>query len=68
VKIIVIGGTGLIGSKLVALLHHRGEEVVAASPETGVNALTGQGLAEALAAAQVVATSRIPRLWKTQPS
>ena len=53
-KIVVIGGTGLIGSKLVALLRQRGEEVLAASPETGVNTLTGQGLAEALAGARVV--------------
>jgi uncharacterized protein YbjT (DUF2867 family) len=53
-KIVVIGGTGLIGSKLVALLRKRGQEAIAASPDTGVNTLTGQGLAEALAGAQVV--------------
>ena len=53
-KIVVIGGTGLIGSKLVNLLRKRGHEVVAASPNTGVNTLTGQGLAEALVGAQVV--------------
>lgn len=53
-KIVVIGGTGLIGSKLVDLLRKRGNEVVAASPKTGVNALTGEGLAEALKGAQVV--------------
>lgn len=53
-KIVVIGGTGLIGSKLVALLRQRGEEVLAASPDTGVNTLTGEGLPEALAGAQVV--------------
>jgi uncharacterized protein YbjT (DUF2867 family) len=53
-KIVVIGGTGLIGSKLVALLRQRGQEVVAASPNSGVNALTGEGLPEALAGAQVV--------------
>lgn len=53
-KIVVIGGTGLIGSKLVALLRQRGQEVLAASPDTGVNTLTGQGLPEALAGAQVV--------------
>lgn len=52
-KIVVIGGTGLIGSKLVNLLRKRGHEVVAASPNTGVNTLTGQGLAEALVGAQV---------------
>jgi len=53
-KIVVIGGTGLIGSNLVALLRQRGQEVVAASPKTGVNTLTGQGLAEAVTGAQVV--------------
>ena len=53
-KIVVIGGTGLIGSRLVELLRERGHEVVAASPQTGVNTLTGEGLAEALAGAQVV--------------
>ena len=53
-KIVVIGGTGLIGSKLVALLRRRGEEVLAASPDSGVNTLTGEGLSEALAGAQVV--------------
>jgi uncharacterized protein YbjT (DUF2867 family) len=53
-KIVVIGGTGLIGSKLVAVLRQRGQEVLAASPDTGVNTLTGEGLADALAGAQVV--------------
>src|SRR5512138_2371242 len=53
-KIVVIGGTGLIGSKLVALLRQRGQEVLAASPATRVNTLTGEGLPEALAGAQVV--------------
>jgi len=53
-KIVVIGGTGLIGSKLVALLRKRGQEVLAASPDSGVNILTGDGLPEALAGAQVV--------------
>jgi uncharacterized protein YbjT (DUF2867 family) len=53
-KIVVIGGTGLIGSKLVALLRQRGQEVLAASPGSGVNTLTGEGLSEALAGAQVV--------------
>ncbi|MGW0198672.1 SDR family oxidoreductase [Nonomuraea sp. NPDC003201] len=50
----VIGGTGLIGSKLVAKLGEHGHEAVAAAPNTGVNTLTGEGLAEALAGAQVV--------------
>jgi uncharacterized protein YbjT (DUF2867 family) len=53
-KIVVIGGSGLIGSKLVDLLRKRGNEVVAASPNSGVNTLTGEGLAEALAGAEVV--------------
>jgi len=53
-KIVVIGGTGLIGSKLVALLRRRDQEVLAASPDTGVNTLTGEGLPTALAGAQVV--------------
>jgi uncharacterized protein YbjT (DUF2867 family) len=53
-KIVVIGGTGLIGSKTVAILRQRGHDVVAASPQSGVNTITGQGLREALAGAQVV--------------
>lgn len=53
-KIVVIGGTGLIGSKLVDLLRKRGNEVVAAAPNTGVNTITGEGLAAALAGADVV--------------
>ena len=53
-KIVVIGGTGLIGSKLIALLAQRGHEAVAASPNTGVNTLTGEGLAEVLTGARVV--------------
>ena len=48
-KIVVIGGTGLIGSKTVAILRQRGHEVVAASPNTGVNTITGAGLKEAMA-------------------
>jgi uncharacterized protein YbjT (DUF2867 family) len=53
-KIVVIGGSGLIGSKVVALLLARGHEVVAASPQSGVDTLTGQGLAQAVSGAQVV--------------
>jgi uncharacterized protein YbjT (DUF2867 family) len=53
-KIVVIGGTGLIGSKTVAILRQGGHDVVAASPQSGVNTITGQGLKEALAGAQVV--------------
>src|SRR5262245_27342737 len=53
-KIVVIGGSGLIGTKTVAILRRRGDEVVAASPQSGVNTITGEGLTEALAGAQVV--------------
>jgi uncharacterized protein YbjT (DUF2867 family) len=53
-KIVVIGGSGLIGTNLVNRLRQAGHEVVAASPNSGVNTLTGEGLAEALAGAQVV--------------
>ena len=53
-KIVVIGGSGLIGSKLVSKLSASGHEVVAASPSSGVNAVTGEGLAEALKSAAVV--------------
>ncbi|MEU0477919.1 SDR family oxidoreductase [Streptosporangium sp. NPDC006013] len=53
-KIVVIGGTGLIGSKLVTKLGEHGHEAVAAAPNTGVNTLTGEGLAEVLTGAQVV--------------
>ena len=53
-KIVVIGGTGLIGSKVVSILRNGGHEVIAASPRNGINAVTGEGLKEALAGAQVV--------------
>ena len=53
-KIVVMGGTGLIGSKTVAILRQGGHEVVAASPKSGVNSITGEGLKEALAGAEVV--------------
>jgi uncharacterized protein YbjT (DUF2867 family) len=53
-KIVVIGGTGLIGRPLVGFLRARGHDVVAASPSTGIDALTGAGLAEALSDATVV--------------
>ncbi len=53
-KIVVIGGTGLIGSKTVAILRQGGHEVIAASPQSGVNTITGEGLKGALAGAQVV--------------
>jgi uncharacterized protein YbjT (DUF2867 family) len=53
-KIVVIGGSGLIGKKLVNILRQQGHQVVAASPSSGVNTLTGEGLAEALTGAEVV--------------
>lgn len=53
-KIVVIGGTGLIGSKLVAILRARGHDAIAASPNSGVNTITGEGLDQALAGAEVV--------------
>lgn len=53
-KYVIIGGTGRIGSRLVASLNHLGHEAVPAAPETGVNTLTGEGLAEVLAGADVV--------------
>ena len=53
-KIVVIGGTGLIGSKAVAILRRGGHEVVAASPQSGMNTITGEGLKEGLAGAEVV--------------
>jgi uncharacterized protein YbjT (DUF2867 family) len=53
-KIVVIGGSGLIGKKVVKNLREQGHEVLAASPSSGVNAVTGEGLAQAVAGAQVV--------------
>jgi uncharacterized protein YbjT (DUF2867 family) len=53
-KIVVIGGTGLIGSKTVAILRQGGHEVIAASPKSGINSITGEGLKEAMAGTQVV--------------
>ncbi|WP_407179837.1 SDR family oxidoreductase [Bradyrhizobium sp. STM 3562] len=53
-KMVVIGGTGLIGSKTVALLRQGGHEVLAASPQSGINTITGEGLKEAMVGAQVV--------------
>jgi NAD dependent epimerase/dehydratase family enzyme len=73
-KIVVIGGTGLIGSKTVAILRQSGHEVVAASPNTGVNTISGEGLAEATAGAQVVIDSpirlhlKIRRCWNSSRS
>jgi uncharacterized protein YbjT (DUF2867 family) len=53
-KIVIIGGTGLIGSKTAPILRERGHEVIAASPKTGVDTITGEGLKEAMAGTQVV--------------
>ena len=53
-KIVVIGGTGLIGSKTVAILRQAGHEVVAGAPNTGINTITGEGLKEAMAGTHVV--------------
>jgi uncharacterized protein YbjT (DUF2867 family) len=54
IKIVVVGGTGLIGAKVVEKLKQKGHETIAAAPNTGVNTITGQGLADALVGAQVV--------------
>jgi len=63
-KIVVIGGSGLIGKKVVKILRGQGHEVVAASPSTGVNAVTGEGLREALAGAQVVVDVANAPVWE----
>src|SRR5687767_9466176 len=63
-KILVIGGTGLIGSKLVAKLREAGHEAIAASPDTGVDTLTGKGLAEALEGAEVVVDVSNAPAWE----
>jgi uncharacterized protein YbjT (DUF2867 family) len=63
-KIVVIGGTGLIGSKLVEKLREAGHEPLAASPNTGVNAITGEGLAEALEGADVVVDVANAPAWE----
>jgi uncharacterized protein YbjT (DUF2867 family) len=62
-KIVVIGGTGLIGSKLVAKLRKDGHEPLAASPDTGVDTITGEGVAEALEGAQVVVDVSNAPVW-----
>ena len=53
-RVVIIGGTGLIGSKVVTMLRERGHDAVVAAPQTGVNTLTGEGLAEVVAGADVV--------------
>jgi uncharacterized protein YbjT (DUF2867 family) len=63
-KIVVIGGTGLIGSKLVEKLREGGHEALAASPDTGVNTITGKGLAEALEGADVVVDVANAPVWE----
>src|SRR5438477_6794475 len=65
-KIVIIGGSGLIGKKLVKNLRQQGHEVVAASPSSGVNTLTGEGLAEALAGAQVVVDVANAPSWEDE--
>jgi uncharacterized protein YbjT (DUF2867 family) len=65
-RVVVIGGTGMIGSKVVADLQARGHEAVAASPATGVDTLTGQGLAEALQGADVVLDVTNAPAWGDQ--
>jgi uncharacterized protein YbjT (DUF2867 family) len=62
-KIVVIGGTGLLGSKIVAKLQEDGHEVVAASPKSGVNTITGEGLDEVLAGAEVVVDATNAPAW-----
>lgn len=63
-KIVVIGGSGLIGKRTVKILREQGHEVVAASPSSGVNTVTGEGLAEALAGAQVVVDVANAPVWE----
>lgn len=65
-KIVVIGGTGLIGTKLVHNLQQQGHEVVAASPSRGINSVTGEGLATALTGAQVVVDVSNAPSWEDQ--
>lgn len=62
-KIVVVGGSGLIGTKLVTLLREQGHDPIAASPSTGVDAVTGEGIAEALSGAQVVVDVARPPVW-----
>ncbi|HEY2473260.1 MAG TPA: SDR family oxidoreductase [Candidatus Cybelea sp.] len=67
-KIVVIGGTGLIGSKTVAILRQGGHEAVAAAPNTGVNTITGEGLKEVLAGAHVVIDLENSPSFEDQPA
>ena len=63
-KVVVIGGTGLVGSKLVAKLDDQGHQAVPASPDTGVNTLTGEGLSDVLEGAQVVVDVSNAPAWE----
>src|SRR5256886_9965618 len=65
-KIVVIGGTGLIGTKVVKNLREKGHEAVAASPSKGINSVTGEGLAEALVGAQVVVDVANAPSWEAK--
>ena len=65
-KIVVIGGSGLIGSKTVAILREGGHEVVAASPKSGINTITGEGLTAAMAGTQVVVDLANSPSWEDQ--
>ncbi|MFJ1472592.1 MULTISPECIES: SDR family oxidoreductase [Massilia] len=65
-KIVVIGGTGLIGSKTVAILRQGGHEVIAGSPKNGINSITGDGLKEAMAGAHVVIDLANAPSWEDQ--
>src|SRR5688572_224578 len=65
-KIVVIGGSGLIGKKVVKNLREQGQEVVAASPSSGVNTVTGEGLDDALSGAQVVVDVANAPSWEDQ--
>ena len=62
-KVVVVGGTGLIGSNVVSRLREQGHDVVAGAPSTGVNSVTGEGLAEALAGAAVVVDVSNAPVW-----
>ena len=64
IKIVVIGGSGLIGAKLVNILQQHGHEAVAASPSSGVNTITGEGLTKALTGAQVVVDVSNAPAWE----
>lgn len=65
-KIVVIGGSGLIGKKLIPILRERGHEAVSASPSSGVNTITGEGLAESLTGARVVVDVTNAPSWEDQ--